>query len=94
MFLGIQDPSIPVFCGSGHGQRSVAEPGPTPSPWSINTPTKVIVPLFLSIVNTITINLNTPGTAGGPGGRDQKLAVKGRKNVKKTDFFRKKIKIT
>ena len=30
---------------------------------------------------------NTPGTAGGPGGRDQTLAVKSRKNVRKITFF-------
>ena len=33
---------------------------------------------------------NTPGTAGGPGGRDRKLAIKGRKNVRKSVFFHKK----
>ena len=38
--------------------------------------------------------LNTPGTAGGPGGRDRTLAVKSRKNARKFAFFRKKIKIT
>ena len=27
---------------------------------------------------------NTPGTAGGPGGRDRTLAVKSRKNAKKS----------
>ena len=38
---------------------------------------------------------NTPGTAGGPGGRDRTLAVKSRKNGKKNLlFFRKKIKFT
>ena len=37
---------------------------------------------------------NTPGTAGGPGGRDRTLAVKRRKNSQKSVFFRKKIKIT
>ena len=31
--------------------------------------------------------LNTPGTAGGPGGRDRTLAVKNRKNVRKITFF-------
>ena len=30
---------------------------------------------------------NTPGTAGGPGGRDRTLAVKSLKNYKKIDFF-------
>ena len=31
--------------------------------------------------------INTPGTAGGPGGRDRTLAVKSRKNVRKITFF-------
>ena len=35
---------------------------------------------------------NTPGTAGGPGGRDRTLAVKSRKLSEKTLFFLKKIK--
>ena len=30
---------------------------------------------------------NTPGTAGGPGGRDRTLALKSRKNVRKITFF-------
>ena len=33
---------------------------------------------------------NTPGTAGGPGGRDRTLAIKSWKNAKKTVFFCKK----
>ena len=37
---------------------------------------------------------NTPGTAGGPGGRNQTLAVKSRKNARKSVFFHKKIKIS
>ena len=37
---------------------------------------------------------NTPGTAGGPGGRDRTLAVKSRKNVRKITFFFNKIKFT
>ena len=37
---------------------------------------------------------NTPGTAGGPGGRDRTQAVKGRKIARKSAFFLKKIKIT
>ena len=37
---------------------------------------------------------NTPGTAGGPGGRDGTLAGKSRKNARKSFFFRKKIEIT
>ena len=31
--------------------------------------------------------INTPGTAGGPGGRDRTLAVKSRKNARKSFFF-------
>ena len=30
---------------------------------------------------------NTPGTAGGPGGRDRTLAVKSKKNARKLAFF-------
>ena len=37
---------------------------------------------------------NTPGTAGGPGGRDRTLAVKSRKTSEKFPFFLKKIKFT
>ena len=38
---------------------------------------------------------NTPGTAGGPGGRDRTLAIKTRKTAeKKHIFFLKKIKFT
>ena len=33
------------------------------------------------------INENTPGTAGSPGGRDQTLALKSRKNARKSFFF-------
>ena len=40
------------------------------------------------------IHTNTPGTAGGPGGRDQTLAVKSRKIAKISVFFCKKIEIT
>ena len=36
--------------------------------------------------------MNTPGTRGGPGGRDQTLAVKRRKNARKSVFFLVKIK--
>ena len=35
---------------------------------------------------------NTPGTRGGPGGRDQTLAVKIKKNARKSVFFRDKKK--
>ena len=35
---------------------------------------------------------NTPGTAGGLGGRDRTLSVKSRKTARKSAFFRKKIK--
>ena len=37
---------------------------------------------------------NTPGTAGGPGGRHRTLAVKSRKTSEKSPFFLKKIKFT
>ena len=37
---------------------------------------------------------DTPGTAGGPGGRDRTLAIKSRKTSEKTPFFLKKIKFT
>ena len=33
---------------------------------------------------------NTPGTAGGPGGRDRTVAIKSRKTAEKSVFFRKK----
>ena len=36
----------------------------------------------------------TPGTAGGPGGRDRTLAVKSRQTDEKSSFFLKKIKFT
>ena len=32
-------------------------------------------------------NSNTPGTAGGPGGRDRTLAVKSKKIARKSPFF-------
>ena len=38
--------------------------------------------------------MNTPGTAGGPGGRDRTLTVKSRKTSEKSPFFLKKIKFT
>ena len=37
--------------------------------------------------------VNTPGTAGGPGGRDRTLAVKSRKTAGKITFFSLKNKI-
>ena len=37
---------------------------------------------------------NTPGTAGGPGGRDRKLALKVEKTLENQLFFVKKIIIT
>ena len=40
------------------------------------------------------IKINTPGTAGGPGGRDRALAIKSPKNAQKSVFFVKKIIIT
>ena len=40
-------------------------------------------------------DVNTPGTAGGPGGRDRTLAVKSGKNGREICFFfRKQIKFT
>ena len=39
-------------------------------------------------------NVNTPGTAGGPGGRDRTLAVKSRKIARKLPFFSGEKKIT
>ena len=39
------------------------------------------------------ISLNTPGTVGGPGSRDQTLAVKSKKNARKSVFFPLKKKI-
>ena len=38
--------------------------------------------------------LNTPGTAGGPGGRDRTLAEKSKKIARKSPFFLGEIKIT
>ena len=37
--------------------------------------------------------MNTPGTAGGPGGRDQTLALKSRKIARKSACLRKKSKL-
>ena len=48
---------------------------------------------FKSLTFCIT-KVNTPGTADGPGGRDQTLAVKSRKTAENSFFFRKKKKIT
>ena len=44
----------------------------------------------LSII--VEITKNTPGTAGGPGGRDRTLAEKAEKTSEKSPFFLKKIK--
>ena len=54
-----------------------------------------IVPCGLSWsrLKGLVFRANTPGTAGGPGGRDRTLAVKSRKNVQKISFFFKKNKI-
>ena len=35
----------------------------------------------------VRIDCNTPGTAGGPGGRDRTLAIKSRKTDDKNTFF-------
>ena len=37
---------------------------------------------------------NTPGTAGGPGGRDRTLAIKSKKIARKSPFFLGGKKIT
>ena len=42
---------------------------------------------YTELVEIADRNNNTPGTAGGPGGRDRTLAVKSRKNVRKITFF-------
>ena len=44
----------------------------------------------LLMLKIVIPNLNTPGTAGGPGGRNRTLASKSRKNARKSVFFRKK----
>ena len=47
-----------------------------------------VIILFWEIYGfTIKIIVNTPGTAGGPGGRDRMLAVKSRKTAEKITFF-------
>ena len=50
--------------------------------------------LLLSVGLVIIKDKNTPGTAGGPGGRDRTLAVKNRKNIRKITFFLFKKKFT
>ena len=42
--------------------------------------------VFIRTIN-LTCMKNTPGTAGGPGGRDQTLAVKRRKTPENQFFF-------
>ena len=44
--------------------------------------------------NVENYDINTPGTAGGPGGHDRALAVKSHKIARNYFFSRKKIKIT
>ena len=39
------------------------------------------------------LGFNTPGTAGGPGGRDRTLAVKSKKNARKIIFSVKRVKL-
>ena len=46
------------------------------------------------LTKSTTTKENTPGTAGGPGGRDRTLAVKVEKSLENHIFFLKKIKIT
>ena len=48
----------------------------------------------LRMAHASRLGQNTPGTAGGPGGRDRRLAVKSRKTSEKSPFFLKKIKFT
>ena len=44
--------------------------------------------LLLALESTmVKITANTPGTAGGPGSRGRKLAVKSRKTAEKITFF-------
>ena len=61
--------------------------------WSTLTLVNLIILVVLTEFETI-LSRNTPGTAGGPGGCDRTLAVKSRKNARKSVFFCKKIKIT
>ena len=39
--------------------------------------------------NCVELELNTPGTRDGPGGRDRTLAVKSEKNARKSFFSEK-----
>ena len=50
--------------------------------------------LVVQVSSDNNFNFDTPGTAGGPGGRDRRLAVKSRKTSKKSSFFLKKIRFT
>ena len=43
--------------------------------------------LFSNVKGYLILDVNTPGTRGGPGGRNRTLAVKRRKNAKKSVFF-------
>ena len=49
---------------------------------------------LLGVILNNDLTWNTPGTAGGPGGRDRMLAVKSRKTSENSPFFLKKIKFT
>ena len=46
----------------------------------------IISPTLRSLNGVVVKEENTPGTAGGPGGRDQTLAVKSLKKNKKSIF--------
>ena len=68
------------------------------SEWDIKLSERVIRMIFSdsrtdSIFSKKKMLKNTPGTAGGPGGRDRSLAVKSRKNVREIYFFSLKNKI-
>ena len=49
---------------------------------------------FKSLSFSLDHRKNTPGTRGGPGGRDQTLAVKWRKNARKSALFIQKSKLS
>ena len=57
--------------------------------WNVIEIIKLVVLVLFFYLKTIS---NTPGTAGGPGGRDRTLAVKSRKTAEKITFFSKKIR--
>ena len=46
-----------------------------------------LVSIYNICIESNIVIINTPGTAGGPGGRDRTLAVKSRKNVRKQNKY-------